>query len=267
MNDASSICFRSAVYGSAEGDLHDPAELYHESSKLYPALFALQGEGMARLSASPAMQEASRHPVRSNPQLPSIVLPEPRPPVASLWSTIQARRSEPAGALRPLGLAALATILAAGYGVSAPGRRTVPSGGALYPLELYVAAERVDGVEPGLLHFDPLRHVLELRHDGTVSDLLDTAIPVPGLLRNAAAVVFLTAVFWRTRFKYGLRGYRFALLEAGHVAQNVVLMASALGVPALPLGGYYDTCIEKLLGVNGVDESVVYGVALGGDPC
>ncbi|MGZ4290320.1 MAG: SagB/ThcOx family dehydrogenase [Gaiellaceae bacterium] len=267
MNDASSVCFRSTVYGRAEGDLHDPAELYHESSKLYPALFALQGEGMARLSASPTMQEASRHPVRSNPQLPSIVLPEPQPPVTSLWSTMQARRSDPPSAFHPLRLTALATILAAGYGVSAPGRRTVPSGGALYPLELYVAVERVEGLEPGLLHFDPLRHVLEVRHEGTRSDLLETATPLPGLLTNAAAVVFLTAVFWRSRLKYGLRGYRFALLEAGHVVQNVVLMASALGVPALPLGGYYDTCVEKLLGVDGVDESIVYGVSLGGDPC
>ena len=267
MIEASSICFRSAVYGSAEGDLHDPAELYHEASKLYPALFALQGEGMARLNASPALQEASRHPVRSNPQLPVIVLPDTQPPVTPLWSAIQARRSQPADAPRPLRLAALATILTAGYGVSSPGRRTVPSGGALYPLELYVAAERVDGLQPGLLHFDPLRHVLEVRHGESVSGLLETSMPLPGLLENAAAVLFLTAVFWRSRFKYGLRGYRFALLEAGHVAQNIVLMASSLGVPALPLGGYYDTCVEKLLGIDGVDESVVYGVALGGRPC
>ncbi|HEX7582631.1 MAG TPA: nitroreductase family protein, partial [Gaiellaceae bacterium] len=82
--------------------------------------------------------------------------------------------------------------------------------------------------------------------------------------RDATAVVFVTSVFWRTRFKYGLRGYRFALLEAGHVVQNVLLAAAALRVAALPLGGFYDARAEKLLGVDGVDESVVYAVVLGG---
>ena len=71
-------------------------------------------------------------------------------------------------------------------------------------------------------------------------------------------------MFWRTRFKYGLRGYRFALLEAGHAAQNLLLAATALRVPALPLGGFFDARVEALLGIDGVDESVLYGIALGG---
>ena len=51
-------------------------------------------------------------------------------------------------------------------------------------------------------------------------------------------------MFWRTRFKYGLRGYRFALLEAGHVMQNAVLAAAALALPALPVGGFYDRRLD-----------------------
>ena len=99
----------------------------------------------------------------------------------------------------------------------------------------------------------------------TIGPELEAACPLPGLLAGAAAVVFVTAVFWRSRFKYGLRGYRFALLEAGHVAQNVLVAATELAVAALPLGGFYDARVERLLGVDGVDESVVYAIVLGGD--
>jgi SagB-type dehydrogenase family enzyme len=70
-------------------------------------------------------------------------------------------------------------------------------------------------------------------------------------------------MFWRTRFKYGLRGYRFALLEAGHVVQNVLLACTALGLAAVPVGGFYDRPVDALLGADGVNESVVYAVSLG----
>jgi SagB-type dehydrogenase family enzyme len=69
---------------------------------------------------------------------------------------------------------------------------------------------------------------------------------------------------WRTRFKYGLRGYRFSLLEAGHLVQNVVLAATALGLPAVPLGGWYDRRLDELVGADGLDEASVYAVAVGG---
>jgi SagB-type dehydrogenase family enzyme len=63
--------------------------------------------------------------------------------------------------------------------------------------------------------------------------------------------------------KYGLRGYRFALLEAGHVGQNLVLAATGLGLGAVPLGGYYDRPTDELLGLDGVNESTLYLVAVG----
>ncbi len=85
----------------------------------------------------------------------------------------------------------------------------------------------------------------------------------PELFADGAAFVAVTAVFWRSRFKYGQRGYRFALLEAGHAVQNLLLVATGLGLTALPLGGYYDGAVDHLLGVDGVDESTVYLVAIG----
>ncbi|HVM57452.1 MAG TPA: SagB/ThcOx family dehydrogenase [Gaiellaceae bacterium] len=255
--------FRSTL-GEACGDLHDLAELYHDASKLQPALVAHQGSGISRLASSPALREASHHPVRSNRQLPVVRLPPARPPEISFWSALQRRRSDPPRARGRLALADLATTLAAGYGAPRRDRRTVPSGGALYPLELYVAAACVDELDEGVFHFDPLRHVLEVLDRGPVGARLASATPLPELVADAAAVVVCTAVFWRTRFKYGLRGYRFALLEAGHAVQNMLLAATALEITALPFGGTYDERLEELLGVDGVDESVVYAVVLGG---
>jgi SagB-type dehydrogenase family enzyme len=94
--------------------------------------------------------------------------------------------------------------------------------------------------------------------------VLEQACPLPGLLEGAACALLLLAVFGRTRFKYGLRGYRFSLLEAGHVVQNVVLAAAALGVRALPWGGFYDAQVDTVVDADGVEESVVYAVVLGG---
>ena len=82
-------------------------------------------------------------------------------------------------------------------------------------------------------------------------------------MAGCAALLLVAAVFGRTRFKYGLRGYRFALLEAGHVGQNVLLAATALGLAAVPLGGYYDRRTDEFLGLDGVNESTLYTVAVG----
>ena len=194
----------------------------------------------------------------------------------ALWDAISQRRSCRQFGAEPVTVRDLAALLSAAYGVthaleSDDGRnalplRAVPSGGALYPLELYVAAVRVDGLEPGLL---PLRSRSSAcsRSRGTRSapTTLLRSRPIRRSWPAAAAVIFVAAVFGRTRFKYGVRGYRFALLEAGHVGQNVLLAATALGLGAVPLGGYYDRLTDEFLGLDGVNESTLYSIAVGSD--
>jgi SagB-type dehydrogenase family enzyme len=163
----------------------------------------------------------------------------------------------------------LGSVLAASYGVAlwhaGSLRRPVPSAGALYPLEAYVVSLAVDAVESGVYHYDPFRHRLEWL--GTVDEatLADTVVD-PSLVTRASAVVIVTAMFWRSRFKYGVRGYRFALLEAGHLAQNLILTAVALRLSALPLGGFYDRRLDAVVGADGLDEATVHAVLLGGRP-
>src|SRR5262249_41382280 len=182
----------------------------------------------------------------------------PERPRCSLWSALERRRSTHDFDGRPIGLRTLATLLDAGYGLRDGNRRSVPSGGALYPLELHVARRS------GVWRYDPVAHALEQLDSGDPWPLLEEACPFPGLLEGAAAVLPVLAVFGRTRFKYGQRGYRFALLEAGHLVQNVVLAAAALDVRALPLGGFYDSELDALVGADGLEQSSVYAVLLGG---
>ena len=75
---------------------------------------------------------------------------------------------------------------------------------------------------------------------------------------------FMTAMFERTVFKYGDRGYRFTFLEAGHVAQNMSLVATALGLGCVNIGGFYDREIDEFLGIDGLTHSTLYMLAIGG---
>jgi SagB-type dehydrogenase family enzyme len=256
------------VYPDGEPSLDDPAENYHESSKAYPSFLAREVPGVARLEGDPALQQVVARAVKRHPHLPSVPLPPPMPLDASLGTVLRNRRSarEPRGA--PLSLEHLATLLHAAYGVTCEAPqplRTVPSGGALYPLELYVVANAVRGLAARLYHFDPLRHALEKLGSPRAAGTLEDAFVYPEFA-GASAVVAVTALFWRTRFKYGLRGYRFALLEAGHVVQNLLLTATALGLAAIPIGGYYDARLERLLGVDGVNEAALYCAAIDSGP-
>lgn len=248
---------RAELYGEGEPAIDDPAELYHEASKLHPSLARRQAAGIVRLESNDALRAAAARAVRRNTQRRREALPPPQRPACTLWEAIDRRRTRRsfAGTVDDVDLA---TLLDAAYGVRDGKRRTVPSGGALFPLELYV-------VRParGIHRYDPPLHALEEHDDGDAWPELVLASPVPSLLDGAGAVILVLAVFGRTRFKYGQRGYRFALLEAGHVVQNVVLAAAALDVAALPFGGYFDARVDDLLGVDGVEESVIYAVVLG----
>jgi SagB-type dehydrogenase family enzyme len=197
-------------------------------------------------------------------------------------SAIRERRSRRDFAPEPLSLAELSTLLHAAYGVTgdAPvsegdealsvATRSVPSGGALYPLEIYPVVRTVDGLTAGLYHYDPQRHVLEVireeETDGSLERLLANPEELGYPASTCAVTFFLIGIFWRSRFKYGLRGYQFALLEAGHIAQNLLLGAEALGVNAFANGGFWDRRVDEFVGVDGVNESVVYSLLAGSRP-
>jgi SagB-type dehydrogenase family enzyme len=261
----------SSVYGEDGVALDDPAETYHEASKLYPSTAARQVAGSLALAASPELQVSARRAVRRNLNRRALALPPPKRSEATLAEALRGRRSQRSFGSGGLTLCELATVLDAAYGVTRPATaddpqplRTVPSGGALYPLEVYAVLARVEGAETGLYHLDPLRQTLEVLSLGPspLAALKEAAV-YPEIVEGCAVTLLVTGMFWRSRFKYGLRGYRFTLLEAGHLVQNVVLMCAALELAAVPIGGFYDRPVDELLGADGVNESIVYAVCLG----
>ncbi|HEX6724434.1 MAG TPA: SagB/ThcOx family dehydrogenase [Gaiella sp.] len=246
----------------------DATEDYHEASRIYARITDPHVVGAARLERSLEMRITASRSVKRYPQQPFVSLPRADLGSATLAHAVAARRSRRSFAARPLDLGLLATLLGTGYGVTgtvegtSQALRTVPSGGALYPLELYVVSHRVEGLELALYHYDPLRHGLELLAplDAPIGGELS---PYGTPLADSAAVVAMTAMFWRSRFKYGARAYRFALMEAGHVAQNLLLAAVALDLDAVPLGGFYDRNVDACLGVDGIFEATLYLVPVG----
>jgi SagB-type dehydrogenase family enzyme len=263
----------SIVYGALVPAADDLAELYHEASRAYPSVAARGRSGAVLLDRLPALRASAARAVRRCPQAAPVPLPPPTLPIAGFADVVARRRSCRAFADASLTAPQLSALLYAGYGVThvpagdtgAVGQtfRAVPSGGALYPLDLTVCAWAVDGLAPGAYHYDPLRHALErLPSSPSRTDVQD-ALVFPEVASTSAVLVVVSSTFWRSRFKYGLRGYRFALLEAGHVVQNVLLAAAALDLGAVPLGGFYDARLDAIVGVDGVDEATVYAVAVG----
>lgn len=258
----------ASLLGADTAPEPDSTEDYHEASRIYAGVTDPDVIGALRLERSVELRITASRSVKRYPQRPFVPLPAASLGTATLADAVAARRSRRSFRSDPLELSRLATLLHAAYGVTAAidgtsqALRTVPSGGALYPLELYVVSHRVDGLDQALYHYDPLRHGLEALRP--LEAPAGTALsPYAEPLAESAAIVAMTAMFWRSRFKYGARAYRFALMEAGHVGQNLLLAAAALGLGAVPLGGFYDRAVDAFLGVDGIYEASLYLVPLG----
>ena len=141
--------------------------------------------------------------------------------------------------------------------------RSAASAGALYPVELYLAANAVSDLEAGLYHYDVLHHRLEqVRPGGETSARVRAALATDEQTRQPAAYVILTGVFDRTRAKYNVRGYRYVLLDVGHVAENLALEAAGLGLGVRLLPHFDDDGLNGALGVDGEQEASLLVVAL-----
>jgi Nitroreductase family len=185
----------------------DPTEDYHEASRMYPGVTDPQVVGAARLERSIAMRITASRSVKRHPQRPFLALPEPALGRATLADALTSRRSRRTFDASPLTVGQLATLLHAGYGVTGwvdgtpQALRTAPSGGALYPLELYAACHRIEGLQLALYHYDPLRHGLELVRPLAVP-LGGELTPYGDVLATGAVAVAVTGMFWRSRFKW-----------------------------------------------------------------
>ncbi len=204
---------------------------------------------------------------KTYPDVPRLPLPDPGPLPLSTGEAIRRRRSIRNFADRPLSLQELSTLLHHADGITGRrwGRdlRAAPSAGALYPVETYLALHRVEGVDPGLVHYAVAGHTLEVLRVGDLRGEMVRIGLEQEFLGEAALVWILTVRLQRVRWKYGERAYRYALLEAGHIAQNVYLAATALGLGACAVGAFLDDDLHRLLGIDGREEFALYLLAVG----
>ena len=205
-------------------------------------------------------------PYKTYPGAKRVALPDPRPYRGlSLEEAVDARRSRRAYSGQPLSLADLSRLLHAAQGITQrQGElRAAPSAGALYPIELYVAAHNVAELEPGIYHYAVPEHELELMRPGDQRAAVTRAGLGQGHLGQANVCFVLSAIFQRLRWKYHERTYRYALLEAGHIGQNLYLAAASLGLGACAVGAFLDDDLNSLLGLDGEEEAALLMVTSG----
>ncbi len=216
------------------------------------------------LSCSYTKPATIQTPTPQREQENAIELPEPRHDSAiSIEQSLLHRRSTRSYTEEAVTLQEVSQLLWAAQGITDPkGFRTAPSAGALYPLEVYVAAGNVQNLTTAVYKYAPDKHMLVRVADGDKrAELADAALS-QRCVKEGAVVLVITAVYDRTTVKYGNRGIRYVHIEAGHAAQNVCLQATALGLGIVTVGAFHDEEVTSLLNLP-EDEQPLYIIPAG----
>jgi SagB-type dehydrogenase family enzyme len=190
------------------------------------------------------------------------------PPV-TFEQVLRKRRSTRSFTDRPFRYEVLTQLVGCAYGsTSRTGTMRVlasPSAGALYPIDLHIILLNTSDAQPGHYYYNHFSGHMELIREGRfLEDIVATQVHENRMLvRESAAVLVMSAVFDRTCRKYGDRGYRYVLLDAGHLCQNLWLTATCLGLGFVSIGGFYDRLINQLVGLDDENEACLYMAATG----
>lgn len=250
---------------------------YHESSKFLPWLTEQQPRG--GYSYEDPIVRWPGQTVISLPDVPRDSGVGGRP----LDQVLRARRSAYGTYRGPLGLDELSALLQLGAGVATTvpfspegvelyrvAKRTYPSAGARYPMKLFVYPRDIPGVKPAIYVYDCIEHSLRLIGPAPnnndllrCSPLLDPDQKPPIRAEDVPLWLFPVADLSYQRAKYGLRAYRLTVLECGHLAQNVWLVATALGFSTVTLAAFLDDALNQLLMIDGVSQTALYMMPMG----
>ena len=194
----------------------------------------------------------------------SIPLPEPAlESDTSIEEALLQRRSVSEYAAGALTLQQVGQLLWAAQGINGPGgKRTAPSAGAIYPLEIYVVAGNLEGVTPGVYKYKPDSHVLVKIVDGDRRESLVSACNGQKKVGRGAIDIVITGVYEKTKQRYGNRSTRYVQLEAGHAAQNICLQAVSLKLGTITVGDFDDSAVRQILNAS-KDETPLYVMPIG----
>jgi len=183
---------------------------------------------------------------------PSLKLPAPHlKGKTSVEQALSKRRSVRTYKDEPLTIEQISQLCWSAQGITSDwGGRTAPSAGAKYPLEVFLVVENVDGLDPGVYHYNPSDHSLRKKIDGDKrEDLYASALWQKPVIRAPVNFV-ISGVYERTMEKYGERGKRYVHMEVGHVCQNIYLQAEALNLGTVVIGAFDDQKVKKVLNLK-----------------
>jgi SagB-type dehydrogenase family enzyme len=189
----------------------------------------------------------------------------------SFSEILQKRKSIRNFSEQSLTLNVLSFLLWASTGVVRVNRdyafRTAPSAGALYPIETYLVAKKVENLPNGVYHYNIASNALEELKLGDFSEAVTHAALEQDMCNHAPVTFVWSAIFSRSKWKYKQRAYRYVYLDAGHIAENLVLAAVSLGLGSCQIGAIFDDEVNKLIDVDGEEESAVYLSVVGYPNC
>ena len=183
----------------------------------------------------------------------TIQLPKPEGPDMPLGKAVESRRSRRSYGEGGLNLEQVSEILYSAAGITDPGGRfrAAPSAGATYPMDTYIVAGEVEGLDPGIYKYLETEHSLEPVKEGvSIEDVADAALG-QSALSEASAIIALFGIYERTTGRYGDRGVRYVHMEAGHIGQNVHLVCEGLDLSTVMVGAFHDDKVSALFGVPG----------------
>ncbi len=198
------------------------------------------------------------------PEVELIKLPKPEYSGITVEEALLKRRSRRNYSDKPLSMDYLSQLIFAAGGITSDsGGRTAPSAGSTRPMEIYLIINSVEGLDPGIYHYAVKKHSLEKIKSGNFSKDIISAGLEQAMLGDADVTFVITAIFDRIRQKYGERGFRYSYMEAGHISQNICLQSVSLGVGSVCVGAFFDTKVNELIGIDGIDEAAIYLHAVG----
>lgn len=189
-----------------------------------------------------------------------------------ILAVLAGRKSSRVYTREPVTLLAFSFLLWAQQGVkSVRGKsyatiRTVACGGARHEFELYIAVLNVEGLKPGLYHYLPMTHEVELLSEAEPTQLgvlAGSALADQPWCARGAAVFFYSIVPYRAEWRYSTNAHRVALIDAGHITQNLYVACSALSLGTCAIAALDSDASDALFGLDGEEEFIFYAATLG----
>ena len=195
-------------------------------------------------------------------------------PVAAYADLLDKRRSKRSYEETPMTQAQLSFMLWSTQGIQSirggvGTLRVAPSGGARHPFETYVAVKAVEGLASGIYYYAPAENIGEksctIKRVGELPDAekISEMLATQKWAANAPIVLFYSCVPYKSEWRYAGSSHRVMLIDLGHVGQNAMLSAAALGLGSCCMAAYNQSACDEVLGLDGLNEYTVYAVAVG----